>query len=270
MIHAITLGLFLVLVVDDALLDTDALPLIKDLSSLTTVLLSTLPFLALWAIVHAVLLGAGRALDRAGSSRALKRALRVLSLARIATLLLFAVAVLGLGWLRTVRATIGDLVLADEALALLPPIATLALLWWSYYPIERRLREATVLAALDGTRVVPGLPTRLQYVTDQARLHLLLVLIPLFALTIWWESLARALEWASRILDRAGDDALVLYNLACLYSLAGEVSSALDALERSYAAGLADPDWMNQDSDLDNIRSHARYAALVARMEAGA
>jgi len=79
----------------------------------------------------------------------------------------------------------------------------------------------------------------------------------------------RSLEWASRILDRAGDDALVLYNLACLYSLAGEVTSALEALEKSYAAGLADPEWMRQDSDLDNIRKHARYKELVKRMEAG-
>jgi TolB-like protein/Tfp pilus assembly protein PilF len=79
----------------------------------------------------------------------------------------------------------------------------------------------------------------------------------------------RSLEWASRILDKAGDDALVLYNLACLYSLAGEVTSALEALEKSYAAGLADPEWMKQDSDLDNIRKHARYKELVKRMKAG-
>ncbi len=79
----------------------------------------------------------------------------------------------------------------------------------------------------------------------------------------------RSLEWASRILDKAGNDALVLYNLACLYSLAGEVTSALEALEKSYEAGLADPEWMRQDSDLDNIRKHARYKELVKRMEAG-
>jgi TolB-like protein/tRNA A-37 threonylcarbamoyl transferase component Bud32/Tfp pilus assembly protein PilF len=79
----------------------------------------------------------------------------------------------------------------------------------------------------------------------------------------------RSLEWASRILDKASEDALVLYNLCCLYSLAGEVTSALDALEKSYEAGLADPEWMRQDSDLDNIRHHPRYKELVKRMEAG-
>jgi hypothetical protein len=29
------------------------------------------------------------------------------------------------------------------------------------------------------------------------------------------------------------------------------------------------PEWMRQDSDLDNIRDLPRYQALVARMEAG-
>jgi len=30
-----------------------------------------------------------------------------------------------------------------------------------------------------------------------------------------------------------------------------------------------DSEWMRQDSDLDNIRKHARYKELVKRMEAG-
>jgi hypothetical protein len=47
------------------------------------------------------------------------------------------------------------------------------------------------------------------------------------------------------------------------------VTSALESLEKSYAAGLADPEWMSQDSDLDNIRHHPRYKDLVKRMESG-
>jgi TolB-like protein/Flp pilus assembly protein TadD len=77
----------------------------------------------------------------------------------------------------------------------------------------------------------------------------------------------RSLEWAARVLEVDTDDALVLYNIACFYSLAGEVKPALEALERSYEAGLADPEWMRQDSDLDNLREEARYQALVERME---
>jgi hypothetical protein len=31
---------------------------------------------------------------------------------------------------------------------------------------------------------------------------------------------------------------------------------------------LADPEWMRQDSDLDNLRNENRYQALIERMEA--
>ena len=79
----------------------------------------------------------------------------------------------------------------------------------------------------------------------------------------------RSLEWGARVLEAHTDDGLILYNLACFFSVAGEVEPALDALENSYEAGLSDPDWMAQDSDLDNIRDHPRYIALVERMEAG-
>ena len=78
----------------------------------------------------------------------------------------------------------------------------------------------------------------------------------------------RSLEWLDQVLEKAGEDALVLYNTACIFALGGEVEPALDALEKSYQAGLADPDWMKHDSDLDSIRDHPRFRALLGRMEA--
>ena len=79
----------------------------------------------------------------------------------------------------------------------------------------------------------------------------------------------RSLEWAAQVLESDTDDALVLYNIACFYSVADKKDEALQALEKSYTAGLADPEWMEQDSDLDNIRDEVRYKALVERMKAG-
>ena len=79
----------------------------------------------------------------------------------------------------------------------------------------------------------------------------------------------RSLEWAAQVLKSDTDDALVLYNIACFYAVANQTDEAIEALEKSYAAGLADPEWMAQDSDLDNIRDMVRYKALVERMEAG-
>ena len=60
------------------------------------------------------------------------------------------------------------------------------------------------------------------------------------------------------------DDALNLYNVACAYSSFGEIDNALDCLEKSILKGMAEIDWMKNDSDLDNVRDHPRFKALIA------
>ena len=61
----------------------------------------------------------------------------------------------------------------------------------------------------------------------------------------------------------------MLYNIGCFYAVAGDVDAAIDALERSVAAGNVQPDWWRQDSDLDNVRHDPRFEELIQRMEAG-
>ena len=78
-----------------------------------------------------------------------------------------------------------------------------------------------------------------------------------------------AVEAADRLVPLASGDSSVLYNVACLYSQAGEIDKAIIALEKSHEAGLADPAWMEQDSDLDAVRDDPRYKELVMRMKAG-
>lgn len=51
-------------------------------------------------------------------------------------------------------------------------------------------------------------------------------------------------------------------NGACFYANAGELEKALDCLER----GVHDPDWMDNDSDLDPLRDHPRFKALMKRL----
>ena len=79
----------------------------------------------------------------------------------------------------------------------------------------------------------------------------------------------RSLEWGQRVLEAHTKDGLILYNLGCFFSIAGQIEPSLDALEKSHEAGLSDPEWMAQDSDLDNVRDQPRYKALVAQMEGG-
>ncbi len=78
----------------------------------------------------------------------------------------------------------------------------------------------------------------------------------------------KAFAAVEMVLDSAADDGLLLYNVACFYSLAGEVDLAIDAMEKSVAAGKTDVEWLRQDSDLDNIRDDPRFQELVDRMAA--
>jgi adenylate cyclase len=82
----------------------------------------------------------------------------------------------------------------------------------------------------------------------------------------------RGTSWTARAALLAGDDLRVLYNLGCCYAKLGKLDQAVDCLERQSSGSpiyvaLASA-WMKQDSDLDSLRSHPRYLALVARLEA--
>jgi len=73
----------------------------------------------------------------------------------------------------------------------------------------------------------------------------------------------KGMEWLKRAQNALPDDALNLYNIACVYSSVGEIDDALDCLEKSIRKGMAEVDWMKNDSDLDNLRDHPRFKALV-------
>ena len=73
----------------------------------------------------------------------------------------------------------------------------------------------------------------------------------------------RGLEWGRRALEIAPDDTMLLYNMACIFSLAGEADQALDCLEKAMRRGFAFRAWAEHDNNLDAIRSHPRYRALM-------
>jgi TolB-like protein/Flp pilus assembly protein TadD len=77
---------------------------------------------------------------------------------------------------------------------------------------------------------------------------------------------ARGVEWADRALTMDPDDASVLYNVACVYSLLGENDKAIDCLEKSITSGMGQKEWIENDSDLDPLRSHPRFQALLKRL----
>lgn len=80
----------------------------------------------------------------------------------------------------------------------------------------------------------------------------------------------RGLEWAQRAYALDPEDAMLLYNLACIHAMAGRRESALDFLERSVQAGMNFAQWLRNDSNLDSLRDDARFVAVADRLEHGA
>jgi len=78
----------------------------------------------------------------------------------------------------------------------------------------------------------------------------------------------KAEEWLRLVEESSRGDSLTLYNIACVYSVAGEVDRGMDFLERSVEAGAHDLSWFLQDSDLDNLRGDPRFEALIEGLRA--
>jgi non-specific serine/threonine protein kinase len=76
----------------------------------------------------------------------------------------------------------------------------------------------------------------------------------------------RALEWTRRALAIEPDDPGVLYNVACCYSLLARPEEAIECLERAINNGFGFKQWIENDSDLDPIRGHPRFQALLKRL----
>jgi adenylate cyclase len=76
----------------------------------------------------------------------------------------------------------------------------------------------------------------------------------------------RSAEYAARAVAVDPTDPMVLYNVACLYSVLGRPEDSLTALEDAVNRGWGDKTWLEHDSDLDAIREHPRYRALIAAM----
>ncbi|MCH8025109.1 MAG: tetratricopeptide repeat protein, partial [Candidatus Marinimicrobia bacterium] len=76
----------------------------------------------------------------------------------------------------------------------------------------------------------------------------------------------RGLKWARRALAIDPGDALILYNVACIYALSEEIEEAIDYLEKSAKAGATHKEWIEHDSDLDLLRSHPHFQTLLAQM----
>ena len=75
-------------------------------------------------------------------------------------------------------------------------------------------------------------------------------------------------RWMQTSIENAPMDSIVNYNAACFYSLAGDAEKSIDCLEHCYLkVGNLNREWLEHDSDLDNVRDHPRFADVLAFFE---
>ena len=117
-----------------------------------------------------------------------------LAAVRWGVLITFLASLLVGGWRQWLVERVGDLVLVNDLIALAPPIATLVFLWWAQYPIDRRLREQSLLRQIDEGEPVFSFHTRGQFVMEQVRHQLLLVLVPMLVIVAWVQATDRLID----------------------------------------------------------------------------
>lgn len=114
-------------------------------------------------------------------------------------------------------------------------------------------------AAMEVTRrLVAFFPGYLARVPDDARAHIL------FASYLAEVGEAeQALQEADTALALGGNDAIMLYNLCCVLCFLDEKEKAVDTFAQALAAGYGNLQWARRDPDLEPIRDHPTYVALV-------
>jgi TolB-like protein/Flp pilus assembly protein TadD len=71
-------------------------------------------------------------------------------------------------------------------------------------------------------------------------------------------------KWMTASMNNAPMDSVIQYNAACFFSISGEVDKALDCLENCLVkVGNVSREWLEHDSDMDNVRHHPRFAELL-------
>jgi tetratricopeptide (TPR) repeat protein len=75
--------------------------------------------------------------------------------------------------------------------------------------------------------------------------------------------MSRAVELDRTLVELMPDDFLARYNLACSMARAGRADEAIDALSRAILLGYDDLDHMESDPDLESLRTHPDFLALL-------
>jgi tetratricopeptide (TPR) repeat protein len=73
----------------------------------------------------------------------------------------------------------------------------------------------------------------------------------------------KGLEIDQRLLQLRPEDPIILYNLACSYSLLNDIEKALSVIKLAIRCGYDDLNHLEQDNDLTNLRSDQRFRDFI-------
>ena len=77
----------------------------------------------------------------------------------------------------------------------------------------------------------------------------------------------KGLQIDVRLVKLKPEDPLVHYNLACSYSLLGNIKKSLAALSKAIELGYDDIKHMEEDEDLDSLKNEKEYKALINKLK---
>lgn len=79
--------------------------------------------------------------------------------------------------------------------------------------------------------------------------------------------IADGLRMDRRLVRLLPENATAHYNLACSLALMKRKCDALRALQRAVELGYRDFDWMAQDPDLEDLKEHPEFTALLEQLK---
>jgi tetratricopeptide (TPR) repeat protein len=79
--------------------------------------------------------------------------------------------------------------------------------------------------------------------------------------------IADGLKMDRKLVKLQPDNATAHYNLACSLALSQRKSDALRSLRRAVHLGYRDFDWMHQDPDLEELKSHPEFLTLLDQLK---
>lgn len=77
----------------------------------------------------------------------------------------------------------------------------------------------------------------------------------------------KSLEVDRMLVEARPDEPVFHYNLACSYSLSGQLDAAFAALQNAIKLGYANLEHLAMDRDLDNLKRDRRFRDIIGQLE---